>query len=84
MNKMTYDRGIEAGIEKGMEKGIERGIETGRRVGQLEFLEAMLDAKFGPLTPECLNRLHQLSDDRLMAIARAIPAAGGLAELGIV
>ena len=88
MNKTTYDRGIEAGIEKGMEKGIERGIErgieTGRRVGQLEFLEAMLDAKFGPLTPECLNRLHQLSDDRLMAIARAIPAAGGLAELGIV
>ena len=76
MNKTTYDRGIETGMEN--------GIETGRRVGQLEFLEAMLDSKFGPLSPECLDRLYRLPDDRLLAIARAIPAAGSLAELGIV
>ncbi len=77
MNKTRYEEALEAGIEKGIEKG------RGRRVGLLEVLEAQLETKFGPLAADTLGSLRGLPDDRLLALARLIPSAAGLGELGL-
>ena len=58
-------------------------MDRGRRLGLLEVLEAQLDTKFGPLGPELLAELRALPDDRLLALARTIPSATTLDELGL-
>ena len=91
MNKTRYElalekglaEGIERGIERGIEQGIEQGIDRGRRYGRLELLEAQLETQFGPLAPELVERLRGLPEDRLLALARSIPSAKTLDELGI-
>lgn len=83
MNKTRNELSFESGIEKGIERGIEQGIDRGRRYGQLEFLEAMLDAKFGPLEPGFIEKLRGLTDGRLLELARSIPSTQSLAELGL-
>ena len=79
MNKTRYERAMEAGIEQGIEKGMDRG----RRVGLLEVLEAQLDSKFGPLPAGVVERLRSFTDDALLALARQIPSALNLKELGL-
>jgi len=83
MNKTSYMIGKEEGMEEGIEKGIEKGVELGRRKGAVEFLEAMLAAKFGPLPADSLDALRRRPDADLTRIGLAISTAASLADLGL-
>ncbi len=71
--KTTYERGIEQGmargIEQGMVRGIEqgmvRGIEQGMVQGERRLTLRLLDAKFGPLSPQVKQQVETLSPDAL-------------------
>lgn len=75
--------GKQEGIAEGIEKGIAEGIEAGRRKGAVEFLEAQLVAKFGPLPADSLDKLRNLSDVELTRIGLAFHAVASLADLGL-
>ena len=75
--------GKQEGLEEGIEKGIEKGVETGRRKGVVEFLEAQLVAKFGPLPAESLAKLRQLPDADLSRVGVALLTAASLTDLGL-
>ena len=95
MNKTRYERAIEKGltegrergwsegIEQGIEQGIERGIEQGRLAARFEFLEAVLENKFGPLTAESLDKLRGLTEAQMLAVVRNLISATSLGGLGL-
>ena len=64
-------------------KGKEEGVELGRRKGAIEFLEAQLATKFGPLPAASLCALRALPDADLARIGLAILTAPSLADLGL-
>ena len=49
----------------------------------MEFLEAMLATKFGPLPAASLDKLRALPDADLTRIGLAIPTAASPADLGL-
>ena len=71
--KTTYERGIEQGIER----GIERGIEQGERRLTLRLIEA----KFGPLTPNLKQQVEALSPEALTQLQLDLLKAHTLEEL---
>ena len=90
--KTTYERGIEQGIEaasnkasnrassaasSGIEQGIEQGIELGERRSALRLMEA----KFGPLTPEVKRQVEALSPEGLARLQLDLLEARVLEEL---
>jgi len=75
--------GLEKGQALGLEKGQALGLEKGQRLGQVEFLEAALTTKFGPLPPAVLEQLRQLPDDRLKAMPGLLFSANSIADLGL-
>jgi hypothetical protein len=75
--KTTYERGIEQGIERGIERGIECGIEQGERRSALRLMEA----KFGPLTPEVRQRVEALSSEAVARLQLDLLRAQALEEL---
>ena len=87
MNKTSFElgheTGMERGIERGMARGMERGIERGRNQGHRELVIAVLEGRFGPLSEEALSKIEQLSDLRILQLARDICKAQSLAELGL-
>jgi len=92
MNKTSFElghetgmeRGIERGMERGMARGMEQGMERGRNQGHRELVIAVLEGRFGPLSEEALLKIEQLSDLRILQLARDIGKAQSLAELGLV
>ena len=74
--KTTYERGIEDGIER----GIKRGIEQGERRLTLRLMEA----KFGPLSPEVKQQVEALSSDALARLQLDLLKAESLEELGLI
>ena len=74
-NKTMYDRGLELAREE--------ALVEGRRLAQLELLEAMLENRFGPLLSATLDRLRDLPDGSLKALALQIHNVKSLAELGL-
>jgi hypothetical protein len=50
---------------------------------QFEFVEAMLDERFGPLPERCVERLREMTPKELRDLALRIGAATSLAELGL-
>lgn len=50
---------------------------------QFEFVEAMLDAKFGPLPDVCVERLRHMTPKELRDLALKVGTANSLAELGL-
>jgi hypothetical protein len=75
--KTTYERGIEQGREQGRQQGIELGIEQGERRSALRLMEA----KFGPLTPQVKQRVEALSPEALARLQLEILTAQTLEEL---
>ena len=75
MNKTSY--------MIGKEEGREEGIELGRRKGAVEFLEAMLATRFGPLSADSLDTLRGLPDADLTRIGLAVLTAPSLTDLGL-
>jgi hypothetical protein len=73
--KTTYERGIEQGIEQ----GIERGIEQGERRLTLRLIEA----KFGPLSPQVKQQVEALSPHELARVQLDLLKAESLQELGL-
>ena len=71
--KTTYERGIEDGIER----GIERGIEQGERRSALRLMEA----RFGPLSPEVKQQVEALSPEALARLQIDLLKAQSLEEL---
>jgi flagellar biosynthesis/type III secretory pathway protein FliH len=83
--KTTYERGIEQGIERGIEQGIERGIEQGieRGIeqGERRLTLRLMEAKFGPLTPEVKQRVEALSSEALAQLQLELLNAQALEDL---
>jgi flagellar biosynthesis/type III secretory pathway protein FliH len=75
--KTTYERGVEQGIERGIEQGIERGIEQGMRRSALWLMEA----KFGPLSPEVKQQVEALPRDAVAQLQLDLLKAQTLKEL---
>jgi Domain of unknown function (DUF4351) len=67
--KTTYERGIE--------QGIERGIEQGERRSALRLMEA----KFGPLSPEVKKQVESLSREALARLQIDLLKAQALEQL---
>ena len=87
MNTTWYEKGIEQGIEQGRavnatwyEKGIEKGIEKERR----EAFRELLEERFGPLSRTVLDKLDQLSLERLLDLRKASFKTESLRDLGLV
>lgn len=78
MTTETY-RGVQAVNKTYYESGLEKGREEGLRAALCELLEA----KFGPLTPQVQERLQQLTADRLAGLPKAVYQAQSLRELGL-
>ena len=70
MNKTSFELGHETGMERGIERGMERGMERGRNQGHRELVIAVLEGRFGPLSEEALSKIEQLSDLRILQLAR--------------
>jgi hypothetical protein len=66
--KMTYITTIER-----------RGIEK----GQKEFLEALLERRFGLLTPKAKETLQTLSRERLLEIGEGVLEGKSLKDVGL-
>lgn len=70
-NKTRYDLALEQGRAEGM------------RRGRLEFLEILLESRFGPPTPETLAAMRALPDDKLRQLRDALFKATSLADLNL-
>jgi hypothetical protein len=75
----AYQRAVERGIEQGIERGIERGILEGERRSALRLLEA----KFGPVSPEVKQRVEALSPEALAQLQVHVLEEQSLNELGL-
>ena len=74
-------QGIEQGIERGIERGIEQGMYRGRVEGERALLRRQLRRRFGPLSPETVERVEQASPRDLEAWAENVLDAGTLDEV---
>lgn len=61
------------------EQGLERGLEQGQR----KVVLALLEDRFNSLNPETVERVRQWPADDLTELARRIPHAKSLSELGL-
>jgi Domain of unknown function (DUF4351) len=66
------------------EQGIEKGIEKGEILGQQKLIRDLLEDRFGPLSQQVVERLMDLSAERLNSLGRAVLRAPSLKELGLV
>jgi hypothetical protein len=71
------------GAQAMVKTAYEQGIETGRHQGRREMLQMQLEARFGPLSPQALERLQALSLEQLRDLALAFVRAQSLQELGL-
>jgi hypothetical protein len=81
--KTTYERGIEQGIEQGIERGIEQGIERGIEQGERRLTLRLIEAKFGPLSPQVKQQVEALSPHELARVQLDLLKAESLQELGL-
>jgi Domain of unknown function (DUF4351) len=51
--------------------------------GRLATIHEQLEEKFGPLSPQVVERLERLPPERLIALGRALLRANSLRELGL-
>jgi hypothetical protein len=70
-------------IQEGRQEGRVEGRVEGRHEGRLELLEAVLTTKFGPLSPQTMDRLRELPDDQLKSVSIRFVTATSLADLGL-
>ncbi len=72
MNVTSYDQGFEKGRAEGFAesfaKGFEQGLEQGRRV----VLREALEARFGPLPAQVLNRLAGVPAEHLSQLTKSV------------
>ena len=67
--------------EEGMQQGIEQGMYRGRVEGERALLRRQLRRRFGPLSPETVERVDQASARDLEAWAENVLDAGALDEV---
>ena len=67
--------------EEGMQQGIEQGMYRGRVEGERALLRRLLRRRFGPLSPETVERVEQASPRDLEAWAENVLDAGTLDEV---
>jgi hypothetical protein len=74
-------------IEKGKNLGIDEGRREGKREGIRDGARRMarlvVEQKFGALRPTAVRRLNAMSLSQLDALARAVPDARSLDDLGL-
>lgn len=75
------DQGREQGREQGLEQGREQGLEQGRQTGQRELLQRQLQARFGEISSQDLDRLQHASIEQLEVWALRLLDAGSLDEV---
>lgn len=69
------------GLEQGREEGRQEGREEGERVGMLDMLRNVLEARFGALPAWATDRLARASSQQLRAWARGAAQADSLERL---
>lgn len=58
--------------QKGIEQGIEKGREQGQHSGKESLVARLLRRRLGPVAPEVMNRLEQLTTDQLDDLGEAL------------
>jgi len=66
MISIYEERGIQQGIEQGIQQGIEQGIEQGITRGKREVLLRLMQAKFGPLPKEIVQKVESITENDLL------------------
>ncbi len=61
----------------------QKGEERGRTEGARASLRLLLEEKFGPLSPEAIERLNGMSREVIEQVLRAVIRANSLQELGL-
>jgi flagellar biosynthesis/type III secretory pathway protein FliH len=79
--KTTYERGMEQGRERGLAEGRERGIAEGIEQGERCLTVRLMEARFGPLTPQVKQRVEALSREGLAQLQLDLLQAQSLEEL---
>ena len=81
------DKGKKIGIDEGKKLGIEEGerlgIRKGRKDGAMRMARIVVEQKLGPLPQASVRRLNAMSLSQLNALARAVPGAHSLEDLGL-
>jgi Domain of unknown function (DUF4351) len=70
-------------VEPLMKTTYERGIEQGMVQGERRLTLRLLDAKFGPLSPQVKQQVEALSEEALAQLQIDLLEAKSLAELGL-
>lgn len=78
--KMPYITSIE---RRAFKKEREMGREEGRQEGRKQLLLEILEVKFGPLSPKAKEILESWPCEKLNQVAKAVPQAQSLQELGL-
>ncbi len=74
---------FEQGEEQGLKKSREEGREEGKVIGQKEFLQAIIEKRFGPLSPKAQEKLESWPGDRLLDLGEALWKAHSTQDLGL-
>jgi hypothetical protein len=69
--------------EKGVEEGLTRGLTRGHAEGQRALARSVLEQRFGPLSPEVLERLNVWPLEQLPLLFSAAPGSPALREIGL-
>jgi Domain of unknown function (DUF4351) len=83
MTKGFIERAYDQGAEEGAQKGRQEGRNAGLQEGQMNLIRAQLERKFGALPERFVERLKQLSPDKLVSVGINVMTAKTLDELGI-
>lgn len=81
VERLAIERGMQKGMQKGIEKGMKKGIEKGRLEGESIILHRQLTRRFGPLSPEILERLASADAGQLETWADRVLDARSLEEV---
>jgi hypothetical protein len=71
-------------FEEGVIKGRAEGLEIGKEEGLRTALRDQLEERFGPLSPQVLERLEQVPAERLRQMTRAVWRVTSLKDLGLL
>ena len=83
MTKGFIERAYDQGAEEGAQKGRQEGRNVGLQEGQMNLIRAQLERKFGALPERFVERLRQLSPDKLVNVGINVMTATTLDELGV-
>ncbi|MBL8756552.1 MAG: Rpn family recombination-promoting nuclease/putative transposase [Planctomycetes bacterium] len=81
MYDLLLEMGEERGFQKGAQQGLQRGMQQGMQQGMHSLLAGQLEARFGALTPEVVERLEAADAATLQRWSLRVFAANCIADV---